>query len=69
MVPGPYAPTARLVEYDTATGTIRGVYEFPSFEISLTERQPREGCAFLAVREPIDARTARVVDGQIVTGL
>lgn len=69
MVPGPYAPTTRLVEFDTATGAIRGVYEFPSFEIGLIERQPREGCAFLEVREPVDARTARVVDGQIVTGL
>jgi hypothetical protein len=65
MIPGPYAPVARIVEYDTATGVIRGVYEFPRDELNLSERKPREGFAFLEVHEPVDARTARVVDGEI----
>lgn len=65
MVPGPYAPLARIVEYDEATGGIRGVYEFPRDEMNKVERQPRDGCAFLEVHEAVDARASRVIDGQI----
>lgn len=67
MIGGPHAPVGRIVEYDLSTGSIRGAYEFPRDEIALSERKPREGCAFLEVHEPVDARNSVVIDGKIAS--